>query len=347
MGQVLLSTTILASFLGGMVALAAPCCVSVMLPAFFASSFQRRSRILAMTFVFAAGVGTVILPIALGAAVVSRVLFGYHLWIFSAVGLAMIALGAATLGGWKMMLPMPSGRGGGKGIGSVYGLGVFSGAASACCAPVLAGVAALSGAASSFPAALAVGVAYVFGMVAPLCVLALVWDKKNWGASRWLTSRTVPLWPGASRRVPLMRLLSSALMIAMGVLTVVIAVQEPGMAPDGWQVEVTAALNHAAAGIQQFLAFVPGWISGPAVFAVLALLLWAARRYSKPGPRDPQSIRAGSGTAPLESGPAPLPAPENTSTTANSADTANIGSSSPRHDESSAGASHAPTKEFH
>ena len=282
MEQVLLSTTILASFLGGIVALLAPCCVSVMLPAFFASSFRRRSRILGMTLVFAAGVGAIILPIALGAAVISRVLFGYHIWIFSAVGLAMVAVGAATLAGWKMMLPMPSGRGGGTGIGSVFGLGVFSGAASACCAPVLAGVAALSGAASSFPAALAVGIAYVFGMVAPLCALALLWDKKNWGASRLLSARTVPLWPGGARRVPLVTLLSGVLMIGMGLITIVIAIQGPGMAPDGWQVEVTAALNHAASTIEDFLAFVPGWLSAAAVFAVLGVLVWTAIRRRQP-----------------------------------------------------------------
>ncbi|MCO4265216.1 hypothetical protein NG697_20275 [Pseudarthrobacter sp. MDT3-26] len=299
MEQVLLSTTILASFLGGIVALMAPCCVSVMLPAFFASSFRRRSRILAMTLVFAAGVGTIILPIALGAAAISRVLFGYHIWIFSTVGLAMMAVGAATLAGWKMMLPMPSGRGGGTGIGSVYGLGVFSGAASACCAPVLAGVAALSGAASSFPAAMAVGVAYVFGMVAPLCVLALVWDKKNWGASRLLSARTVPLWPGAARRVPLVTLLSGALMILMGLITVIIAIQGPGMAPDGWQVEVTAALNHAASNIEEFLAFVPGWLSAAAVFTVFGVLVWKAVRRRKPStaPSAGGAVPAGSCTA--------------------------------------------------
>jgi len=56
-------------------------------------------------------------------------------------------------------------------VAGVYVLGVISGAASACCAPVLAGVAVVSGAAASFPAALAVGVAYVFGMVAPLSAL--------------------------------------------------------------------------------------------------------------------------------------------------------------------------------
>lgn len=285
MEQVLVSTTILASFLGGIVALMAPCCVSVMLPAFFASSFRRRSRILAMTLVFAAGVGTIILPIALGAAVISRALVEYHFWIFSIVGLLMTAVGVATLVGWKMMLPMPSGHGaGGKSIGSVYGLGVFSGAASACCAPVLAGVAALSGAASSLPAAAAVGVAYVFGMVTPLCVLALVWDSKNWGGSRLLSARTVSFWPGSRRRLPLVTLLSGGLMIAMGVLTVAIAVQGPGMAPDGWQVEVSAALGHAAVGVQQFLAFVPGWLSSVVVFAALALIIWKAARRREPAP---------------------------------------------------------------
>lgn len=274
MGQVLFSTTILASFLGGVVALMAPCCISVMLPAYFASTFRRRSQILAMTLIFSAGVGTIILPIALGAAAISRALIEYHIWIFTIVGLIMFAAGLATLSGWKMMLPMPSRKGGNSGIGSVYSLGVFSGASSACCAPVLAGVAALSGAASSLPAALAVGTAYVFGMVAPLCILALVWDRKNWG--RLLSARTVELWPGAKRRIPWVTMVSGFLMIAMGLLTIILAIRGPGMATDGWQIEVTAALGHAAVIVQRFLSFAPGWIYSIVVFAALAGLLWKA-----------------------------------------------------------------------
>lgn len=68
MRELLLSTTILAAFLGGMVALLAPCCVSVMVPAYFAASFRTRTRIVAMTGVFALGVATVILPIGLDTA---------------------------------------------------------------------------------------------------------------------------------------------------------------------------------------------------------------------------------------------------------------------------------------
>ncbi|MFZ5849923.1 MAG: cytochrome c biogenesis protein CcdA, partial [Actinomycetota bacterium] len=86
MREFLLSTTVLASFLGGVVALLAPCCVSVMLPAYFASTFQRRSRIVGMTLVFAAGVGTVILPIALGASALSGLIAGRHALVFSVGG---------------------------------------------------------------------------------------------------------------------------------------------------------------------------------------------------------------------------------------------------------------------
>jgi cytochrome c biogenesis protein CcdA len=291
MQELLLSTTVLAAFIGGILALLAPCCVSVMLPAYFASSFRRRTQLLSMTLVFAAGVGTVILPIALGASVLSRLLNEQHAIVFSVGGIAMIAAGFAMLAGWKFMLPMPSGPGrSGGGVGSVYTLGAFSGAASACCAPVLAGVAAVSGAVASFPAALAVGIAYVFGMVAPLTVIALLWDRRDWGAARLLATRTVDLQVGSfRRRLLLSTVLSAGLMILMGALTVVLALAGPSMATDGWQVRVTAALGDAAAVVQDALGFLPGWASALLVFTALATLVALAVR----GNRSPRVTESG------------------------------------------------------
>ncbi|HJT03616.1 MAG TPA: cytochrome c biogenesis protein CcdA, partial [Pseudonocardiaceae bacterium] len=185
MGEVLFGTTLLASFLGGLVALLAPCCVSVMLPAYLATGFRHRGGVVAATLVFGAGVATVILPIGLGATALSSLLITQHLWIFSLGGALMIAGGLAVLAGWKPNLPMPGGRAVKEGsFGSAYVLGAFSGAASACCAPVLAGVAVLAGAAASFPVALAIGGAYVAGMVAPLALVALVWDRRRERATR-------------------------------------------------------------------------------------------------------------------------------------------------------------------
>src|SRR5437016_11010596 len=89
--------SVVAAVVAGCVALFAPCCVSVMLPAFFAASFQNRRVLVAMTFVFAAGVATVILPIALGASFVRRVLIGDHTWVYIAGGIVLLVLGAYTL----------------------------------------------------------------------------------------------------------------------------------------------------------------------------------------------------------------------------------------------------------
>src|SRR6266508_2659367 len=146
-----------------------------------------------MTFLFAAGVASVVLPIALGAAVVQRLLVGQHTLIWSAGGVLLLGLGGYTLAGGQLRLPMP-GRpakpGRRAGPLAVWSLGVFSGVASACCAPGLAGVVALSGLAASFGRAVGPGDAYVFGMVAPLFVLALWWERRDWQASRLFRPRS-------------------------------------------------------------------------------------------------------------------------------------------------------------
>ncbi|WP_460545406.1 cytochrome c biogenesis CcdA family protein [Glycomyces halotolerans] len=288
MTELLFSTTLLAAFLGGVLALAAPCCVSVMLPAYFASTFRHRRSILGMTMVFAAGLATVILPIALGATALSRLFISQHVWVYSIGGAAMIAFGAAMLLGWKMKMPMPGLRAtSGGGIGATYLLGAFSGIASACCAPVLAGVVAVSGAVASFPAALSVGAAYVFGMVAPLTILALVWDRRDWGSATWLNERGLRL---RGRKIPLWSLLSGGLMVAMGILTVILALTERGMTPDGWQARVAAQLRFAAAHVQHALgSTVPGIVISIAILGSLAWLLFKAIRGTRSKTDTPET----------------------------------------------------------
>ena len=280
MNALLLSTTVMAAFVGGILALVAPCCISVMLPAYFASTFRRRTQIVGMTLVFAAGVGTIILPIALGATAVSRLLLGQHIWVFGIGGLLMIAAGIAMLAGKTFSLPMIGGKGATDGsLRSVYGLGVFSGGASACCAPVLIGVAALAGASASFPVALTIGVAYVFGMVAPLALIAVVWDRRDWGSSSLLRNRQVRLGLGRARHtVPLTVAVSGLLMVFMGVLTAALALSGRGMATSHWQVQMAASLQHAAAVVLDALSWVPGWVGTLLVLGAITALIVAGLR---------------------------------------------------------------------
>ena len=291
MHQVLFGTALLTSFLAGMVALLAPCCVSVMLPAYFAAGFARRSGIVAATGVFAAGVATLIVPIGLGASALSAAVPAHHLLIFAVGGAAMLAGGIAVLAGWKPMLPVPSLRSpAGHGYGAAYGLGLFSGIASACCAPVLVGVVVLTGSAASFGAALAVSGTYVAGMVAPLAVLALVWERRDWGSSRLLHGRQVRVgFARLKRTMPLGSAASGVVLIGIGIVTLVTAVTGPSMPSSGWQVSFAAWLQHVSSVTGRGLSWLPGWAVLLALAALAAVLAWQARR-SRRRTADPASV---------------------------------------------------------
>jgi cytochrome c-type biogenesis protein len=299
-GELLFGTTLLASFLGGVVALLAPCCVSVMLPAYLATGFRHRGGVVAATCVFGAGVATVILPIGLGATVLSRLLIEQHVWLFSIGGALMVVAGVAVLAGWKPNLPMPGARRVREGsFASAYVLGAFSGLASACCAPVLVGVAVLSGAAASFPVALAIGLSYVAGMVTPLALVALVWDRRRERATQLITDRAVRLRLGRwQRELPLGTLLSGLLMIGMGVLALVLAFTGPGMPSGGWQTEVSAWLQHLSAITVNALAWLPGWALALALALGFALLIRRALR-TKSTTHGESAVAAQPDTAPI------------------------------------------------
>ncbi len=274
--QLLVGTTVVAAFFAGVVALFAPCCVSVMLPTYLATGVHRRRGLIAMTFVFAAGVGAVILPIAFGATALSRLINGEHTIVYSVMAVVMLAMGVAMALGHRLPMPMfgVRARQGRSGPGSVFALGAFSGVATACCAPVLAGVVALSGAAASFLTSLVVGVAYVFGMVAPLFLIALVWDGREMGASRWLAARNVRLrFAGRVRSVPLSSFAGGVLLVAMGIVVGILAVTGPDMATRGWQATISSDAQQYAHVVTTWLGRLPGWLTALGVCAALVALV--------------------------------------------------------------------------
>ena len=282
--------SIVAAVIAGAIALFAPCCISVMLPAYFASTFQNRSLLAAMTFLFAAGVATVILPIAMGAAAVRRLITAEHTTIYIAGGLLMLGLGAYLLLGGQLHLPMPGRQAGGRaGPLGVYSLGIFSGVASACCAPVLAGVIALSGVASSFMTALAFGAAYVVGMVAPLFTISLLWERFDWRSSRLFRPRSFAWRLGPLRRVITATGLASGLLLALvGASMIWLGLTGEAMpTPSGWQVQWAGWLQHFGKLITDALAWIPGWLTAVLLALGVALVgLRALRQVGLIGDRD-------------------------------------------------------------
>jgi cytochrome c biogenesis protein CcdA len=179
MGDLLTTGGVLAAFFAGGVALFAPCCIVFLAPSYLAAAVKnRRWRLLPLTFVFAAGLAVVLVPITVGISLIAGAIAKYHAVLYYAGGVLMLVLAAFTLSGRMWSLPSflrtPDTT---KGDGaSFFALGVFSGIASSCCAPVLVGVMTLSALAGSPIGGVALGLAYVFGMVFPLFVMALVWD---------------------------------------------------------------------------------------------------------------------------------------------------------------------------
>src|SRR3989454_5140322 len=273
--------SVLAAIIAGAIALFAPCCISVMLPAYFASSFQNRRVLVAMTFLFAAGIATIILPIAMGASVLQRLLTAQHTAIYVTGGLIMLALAIYVLLGGQIHLPMPGRRAGGNtGVLSVYTLGIFSGIASSCCAPVLAGVIALSSVASSFWLALGLGTAYVFGMVAPLFVIALIWERFDWRASRLFRPRSLTWRLGPFRRTLTATNLARGLLLALiGGSMLWVGLAYSSMPPlADWQEQFAVSLQHVGQVITNALAWLPNWAGAAILLVLMSGLAWYSLR---------------------------------------------------------------------
>ncbi len=90
--SVFLGGSVIAAVVAGVIALFAPCCISVMLPAYFASSFQNRRILTAMTFLFAAGIATVILPLAMGASLLRQIFLEEHTTVYLAGGAPSVSV---------------------------------------------------------------------------------------------------------------------------------------------------------------------------------------------------------------------------------------------------------------
>lgn len=168
------SASIVVGFVSGAIALFAPCCLTVLLPTYLAQIVQTRVRVLLATLVFSLGIAAVMLPIALGFRELINIFNDYHPYFYGVGAVVMILLGLLLV--FQFKLPMfirPSDLKGQATIGSLFLLGITSGLATACCAPVLLGAIALTALSPSTFMALIVGLSYVAGMVLPLLLGAM------------------------------------------------------------------------------------------------------------------------------------------------------------------------------
>ncbi|SDB94760.1 Cytochrome c biogenesis protein CcdA [Raineyella antarctica] len=284
MGAELLGTgSILAAFFAGTVALFAPCCIVFLAPSYLAAAVKNnRWRLLPLTLVFAGGLALVLVPITLGVSILAGAIAKYHGPLYWAGGLLMIGLGMLALTGrmWSMpsVLRAPDTTRGDS--ATFFSLGVFSGIASSCCAPVLVGVMTLSALSGNPAGGLLLGLAFVFGMVIPLLVMALVWDAAHLDRRRWGRAKPVTLRAGTlTVHTNTVNIIVALAFIAMGIGVISLAGSTTMTGNATW------FQRAAGAGVTRFAQTVLGWLTpvpdavlGLGLLALAAVFIWFTLR---------------------------------------------------------------------
>ena len=289
MGGLLTTGSILAAFFGGAVALFSPCCIVFLFPAYLASAVKaRRWRLLPLTLVFAAGIALVLVPITLGIGMVATSLARYHTPLYVAGGLLMLGLAVLALSGhsWNMPSFIRAPDVQRSDAPGVFALGVFSGIASSCCAPVLAGVMTLSVLSSTALGSATLGLAYVFGMVFPLLLMALLWDRLRLGERRLFTAKPVRLRvAGRTLHTNTINIAVAVAFALMGVAVLALGISGNETIAPPMQLAIGRWLSDAFERVVGFLDPVPEPILGLGLLAlVLSIFVVAFRGRRVPQP---------------------------------------------------------------
>jgi cytochrome c biogenesis protein CcdA len=182
----MMGVSLTASFLAGVLALFAPCCITFLFPSYMGTIFKNEKKVMFYTLLFALGLSFILIPVALGFRFLIFFLDEYHKHVYYLGAFVMIVMGIMTL---KPIFHIPQffhfNPKLDKNInaGSVFGLGLMSGLTSACCAPVLFAAITLTTLSPSLFQAAIVSLAYVSGIVFPLFVMSLFYKKATYKLS--------------------------------------------------------------------------------------------------------------------------------------------------------------------
>lgn len=257
--DLLVSASLISAFFAGIAALFAPCCVTVLLPTYFASIFKQRSTVFLMTFIYFLGLLTVFMPIGLGAVALTQIFSTYHAVIFSLGAIFLIFLGTFLVLGQQFSLPFnvhPELKK--ANVGSVFTLGIFSGIATTCCAPVLAGVLTLAVLPGSFFLGGVYTLAYVLGMVLPLFILGSVLDKSKFTEKFFAFRRTVSYSLfGRKINLTLSNLFSGVMFLLLGVIILTLARTNSLTSHSAYQVSINIYLTKVIQSVSQYTRVLP------------------------------------------------------------------------------------------
>ncbi len=271
--DVLVSASLVSAFIAGIAALAAPCCITVLLPTYFASVVKQKRTVFLMTFVYFLGLLAVFIPIGLGTAAVSMLFRQYHDALFFGGASFLVLLGISLLLGKQFSLPMIAHPEFKKyDMVSIFILGIFSAIATTCCAPVLAGVLTLSALPGSYLWGALYTITYVLGMVIPLFVLSAVLDKTRI-TQKLLVLRTPMTFKLFRLTITstLSNVVSGSMYFFIGILILYLTITNQLTMQNTYQLSVTIYI----ARLTQFIGTYTGIIPEPVWAGIFVLIIGA------------------------------------------------------------------------
>lgn len=280
----LIGTSLVASFVAGVAALFAPCCITVLLPSYLGSVFRERTKVFIMTFIFFLGILLVFLPLGLGFAAFGQALSKYHNTIFIIGGGFLLLLGLSLLLGRHFSLPFhvnPTLKN--HNPFSVFMLGIFSGIATTCCAPVLAGVLAFSALPGSVVLGALYTLVYVLGIVSPLFVIASLLDR-NAMTKKMMRAQTPISYSLGSLNITVTigELLSGALFVFMALITLWLAFNNSLAVHSSYQVSINIFLTNVLNAVRGFVSLIPEFIwAALFIFIMGSIIIKTIRLFKK------------------------------------------------------------------
>lgn len=269
----------LTALLGGALALLSPC-GALLLPAFFASTAGSGPRLWAHGGLFSLGLLVVLVPLGLGAGALGAIFASHRSAIVIGASILMILLGliqiigfgfdpARFVPGAQQLQQQANQR---TGWTKTFLLGAVSGVAGLCAGPILGAVLTLAAAKNDIWAAGTLLAVYGLGMVVPLMILAMVWNKLSQQGKSRLRGRTFTV---LGRELHTTSVVTGIIIIGVGILfwTTNGLVNMPELLPAGtsaWLQERSSMLSNPLVDIALLLLVVG-----------IVLAVWIRARYRK------------------------------------------------------------------
>lgn len=216
------SIGVVGAFLGGLLSLLSPCS-ALLLPSFFAYTFDGVGKLVQRTAVFYLGMIAVLVPMGAGVGAVGSLLTVHRSTVTVVAGLVVIALGVFTAlgGGFRFggrFGPDAGATARGTGVLNVAVLGAVYGLAGFCSGPLLGAILTVALAGGSPVQGGLLMAVYALGMAAPLLLMALLWEKFDLGSRSWLRPRSVKVGPVYTNSLSL---IAGVGLVVLGVLFIV------------------------------------------------------------------------------------------------------------------------------